>query len=50
MLFTNQLNISKRSSTPQVISKLTQTVFANVSRILNENDRRTFSILLAMEV
>ena len=33
-----------------MIGKLTQTVFTNVSRILNESDRKIYSILLSMEI
>ena len=39
-----------RSSTPQVIHKLTERVFALVSQMTTEMDRKIFSILLSMEV
>ncbi len=49
-LFDASLYQFERSSTPQVINKLTQTVFTNVSRILSEADRRIFSIMLSLEI
>jgi hypothetical protein len=42
--------ILKRSSTPQVINKLTLGVFSCLSRMMSEQDRKVFAILLSMEV
>ena len=49
-MFDESLYQFERSSTPQVINKLTHTVFNCVSRILTEADRKLFSILLSMEI
>lgn len=49
-MFDESLYQFERSSTPQVINKLTLNVFSGVSRILTESDRKLFSILLSMEI
>ena len=49
-IFDESLYQFERSSTLQVMGKLTQAVFAYVSNLLNESDRKIYSILLSMEV
>ncbi|CAF0814844.1 unnamed protein product, partial [Brachionus calyciflorus] len=49
-IFDDALYQFERSSTPQVISKLTSRVFACLSRMMTESDRKLFSILLSMEI
>jgi dynein heavy chain, axonemal len=49
-LFDASLFQFERSSTPQIIKKLTQTVYSSVSRSLNEHDARVFIILFCFEI
>lgn len=39
-----------RSSSTQVINKLTQNVFNSVSRMMSESDKKVYSLLLSTEV
>ncbi len=49
-IFDNSLYQFERSSTPQVINKLTLGAYQCLSRMMNESDRKVFAILLSMEV
>ena len=49
-LFEESIYQFERSSTPQVIEKLTSSVFANVTRMMSDADKKLFSILLSVEV
>lgn len=49
-IFDDSLYQFERSSTPQVINKLTTKVFNCISQMMSESDRKVFSILLCFEV
>jgi dynein heavy chain len=49
-IFDDSLYQFERSSTPQVISKLTLNIYNCVARMLSESDRKMFVILLSMEI
>jgi hypothetical protein len=49
-IFDEALYQFERSSTPQVIGKLTDGVILWQNRMMNESDRKVFAILLSTEV
>jgi dynein heavy chain, axonemal len=49
-LFNESLYQFERSSVPQVISKFTTSVYNTAVRLMNENDKKVFGILLALEI